>query len=160
MPANSRKTIRVNDVLPNADFSTEVSSNKPIVTERAMYWDLGQGEACHDSIGLSSAHTTFYFPDGQTSAGWEPFTLVGNPNDDPDTVDVTYLNQDGKGTETETREIPARSRATFNMVDKLPDGRASIMVTSKTVGKKIMVERSMYMHSRGGGTCTIGGYGD
>ena len=35
-----------------------------------------------------------------------------------------------------------------------------IMVTSKTSGKKIMVERSMYWNSRGAGTDTIGGYGD
>jgi hypothetical protein len=34
------------------------------------------------------------------------------------------------------------------------------MVTSKTSGKKIMVERSMYWNSRGAGTDTIGGYGD
>ena len=35
---------------------------------------------------------------------------------------------------------------------------ASIMVTSKTAGKKIMVERSMYWNNRGAGTDTIGGY--
>jgi hypothetical protein len=34
------------------------------------------------------------------------------------------------------------------------------MVTSKTSGKKIMVERSMYWNNRGAGTDTIGGYGD
>ena len=31
------------------------------------------------------------------------------------------------------------------------------MVTSKTYGKKIMVERSMYWNNRGAGTDTIGG---
>jgi hypothetical protein len=40
------------------------------------------------------------------------------------------------------------------------NGRASIMVKSKTPGKKIMVERSMYWNNRGAGTDTIGGYGD
>ncbi len=160
MPANSRQTIRVNYVLPNADFSTQVASNKPIVAERAMYWDLGQGEACHDSIGLANAHTTYYFPDGQSSNGWETFTLVGNPNDTPVNVEVTYMKQNGQGTETVSQDIAAKSRATFNMVDKLKDGRASIMVTCKTKGKKVTAERSMYWNNRGAGTCTIGGFSD
>jgi hypothetical protein len=49
---------------------------------------------------------------------------------------------------------------TFNMADKVPSGRASIMVTSKTAGKKIMVERAMYWNNKGAGTDTIGGYSD
>jgi hypothetical protein len=36
----------------------------------------------------------------------------------------------------------------------------SIMVTPKTAGKKIMVERAMYWENRGAGTDTIGGYSD
>ena len=46
------------------------------------------------------------------------------------------------------------------MADKLPNGRAAIMVTCKTSGKKVMVERAMYWNSRGAGTGTIGGYSD
>lgn len=39
MPASSRKTIRVNDVLPNTDFSTMARGSEPIIAERAMYWN-------------------------------------------------------------------------------------------------------------------------
>jgi len=38
--------------------------------------------------------------------------------------------------------------------------RAAALIESKTPGKKIMVERSMYWNNRGAGTCTIGGYSD
>lgn len=50
MPPNCRKTIRVNDIKPsngypvdvsNTDLSTQVSSNRPIVAERSMYWGAG-----------------------------------------------------------------------------------------------------------------------
>ncbi len=34
--------------------------------------------------------------------------------------------------------------------DKIPSGRASIKVTPKTSGKKIMVERDMDWNNRGG----------
>ena len=66
----------------------------------------------------------------------------------------------GEGNKTLTDSIPANSRKSYSMADKLPNGRASIMVRSKTSGKKIMCERAMYWNSRGAGTDTVGGYGD
>jgi len=160
MPPNSRKTIRVNDVLPNVDFSTKVHGNQPIIAERAMYWNNGTGEACHDSIGMASAHKTFYLPDGQTSEGRETWTLVQNPNSSLVEVEISYLTPDGAGNVVFTDTIPANSRRTYNMADKGIGGRAAVMVKSLTSGKKIMVERAMYWNSRGAGTDTIGGFSD
>jgi len=49
MDPNSRNTIRVNDVLPNTDFSTKVHGTKPVIADRAMYWNSrGAGT---DTIG-------------------------------------------------------------------------------------------------------------
>jgi hypothetical protein len=84
---------------------------------------------------------------------------VQNPNASAVTVEVSYLKAGG-GAVILTSSIPANSRMTFNMADKVPSGRASVMVTSKTAGKKIMVERAMYWNNRGAGTDTIGGYSD
>jgi hypothetical protein len=159
LPANSRKTIRVNDVLPNTDFSTKVTGSKPIIAERAMYWNNGTGEACHDSIGMATAHKSFYLPDGQSSNGRETWTLVQNPNDNAVKVTFTYMTATGKGNVTRTETVAANSRKTFNMAQHSGiNGRAAIMVTSQTAGKNIMVERAMYWNSRGAGTDTIGGY--
>ncbi|MHB8896151.1 MAG: IPT/TIG domain-containing protein [Candidatus Geothermincolia bacterium] len=160
MPANSRKTIRTNDVLNGLDFSTQVHGTNPIIAERAMYWNNGSGEACHDSIGMDLPHSTFYLPDGQSSSGWETWTLVQNPNAVPVSVQVFYLTETGTGNASFTDTIPASSRKSFSMTDKLPQGRASVLVTSKTAGRKIMVERAMYWNDRGAGTDTIGGYAD
>ena len=162
MPANSRKTIRVNDYLPNTDLSTHVHGNQPIIAERAMYWgaDKPLGEACHDSVGMAQPHTSFYLPDGQTSDGRETWTLVQNPNDTEVTVDISYLGPAGQGNVTFTEKVPMNSRRTFNMADRGINGRAAVTVTCKTEGKKIMVERAMYWNSRGAGTDTIGGYSD
>jgi hypothetical protein len=138
MASSSRKTVRVNDAIKDTDFSIQVQSDRPVVAERAMYWgaDTPLGEACHTSSGVCSAHETFYLPDGSTQEGVETFTLVENPNDAPS------------------------SRKTYSMADRLPDGRASIKVTSKTKGAGIVVERSMYWNNRGAGTDTIGAYVD
>jgi len=158
MSPNSRKTINVNSVLPGKDFSTKVHGSAPIIAERAMYWDSGSGEACHDSIGMSRAHACFYLPDGQTSDGKETWTLVQNPNSSAINIQISYLTQTGEGNVTFTDSIPANSRKTYNMAASGFSGRASVLVRSLTTDKKIMVERAMYWNSRGAGTDTIGGY--
>lgn len=158
MAPQTRQTVNMNDLIPNTDFSTLVTSDKPIVAERAMYWGAGSalGEACHDSIGLDEPHATFYMPDGQTSNGRETYTLVANPNDTDVEIMVSYLFSDGTGAQYFLATIPANSRATFNMADKMVSGRAAIAVTCLTQGKKILAERSMYWNNRGAGTDTVG----
>ncbi|MBU1669959.1 MAG: right-handed parallel beta-helix repeat-containing protein [Actinobacteria bacterium] len=160
MSANSRKTVRLNDQLPpNTDVSTSVHGSQPIIAERAMYWNNGTGEACHDSIGMDSPHACFYLPDGQTDEGRETWTLVQNPNDTDVQVTITYMTPQGTGNVEKTETVPANSRRTFNMAEHSGlSGRASIMVESAS--SPIMVERAMYWNSRGAGTDTIGGYAD
>lgn len=162
IPPLSRKTICVNDFIPPVDFSTEVTSNRKIIAERAMYWHGGgkTGEACHDSIGLSSAHRIFYLPDGDTIGDRETYTLVQNPNATDVVVEVSYLTPTGKGNVKFQEVIPARSRRTFVMAEKIPEGRAAIVVKSLSAGKNIIVERAMYWNNRGVGTNTVGAYRD
>jgi streptogramin lyase len=159
IPAQSRKTVRVNDYLPDRDFSTRVTADLPIIAERAMYWNSGEFEVCHDSIGMSSPHDAFYLPDGQTSEGRETWTLVQNPNTDPVDVEISYLTPDGTGNVTLIETVGAQSRKTFNMLDHSGiNGRAAIMVRCVTPRYTIMVERAMYWNSRGVGTETIGAF--
>jgi hypothetical protein len=163
LAAQSRKTIRVNDVsgMQNQDFSTKVVGSQPIIAERAMYWGAGStlGEACHASIGLDAPHGTFYLPDGETQNGYETWTCVQNPNSSAVTIQVQYLSPQGGTTNMRsfTDTIPANSRRTYDMRQYV-SGKAAIVVTCQTSGKKIMVERSMYWNSRGAGTNTIGGF--
>ena len=162
MPPESRRTIRVNDVLPDKDFSIHVHGDRPIAAERSMYWGEGTplGQACHGTIGMTDMHDLFYFPDGQTSDGRETFTLVQNPNPEPVQVKVTYFSSGGKVDATFTEWVPALSRKTYNLSDMIEEGRASIRVACISEGKKIMAERAMYWNGRGAGTCTIGGFED
>ena len=162
MNPSIRKTVRVNDELPNTDLSIHVHADQPIIAERAMYWGAGTslGEACHDSIGMEAPRTSFYLPDGETSNGRETWTLVQNPNNEPVNIRVSYLVPDGKTNVVFTDTLKGNSRKTYNMADQGIKGRAAVLVTSLTPDKKIMVERAMYWNSRGAGTDTIGGYSD
>lgn len=162
MPANSRVSILVNELLTNTDFSTQVHGSAPIIAERSMYWGerTPLGEASHASVGLEGPHMTFLLPDGQTSNGYETYTCVQNPNPGAVRVEVSYLPQGGGKTITFTDEIPKGSRKTYNMADKVPSGRASVIVKSLDGARPIMVERSMYWNGRGAGTNTVGVYSD
>jgi Family of unknown function (DUF5719) len=173
MPPNSRKTIRVNDALPGRDVSTRVHGSQPIIAERAMYWggDTMFGEACHDSIGMDAMHTTFYLPDGDTTVlsdangtGWvETWTCVQNPNPVSVKVRVDYYGQNAADSRNFSVNIPANSRATFNMADHVVNARAAIKVTCLTAGRKVMAERAMYLSVEGNriaGAESIGAYSD
>lgn len=159
MPAKSRKTIRVNDVLPDRDFSTMVEGTAAIIAERAMYWDAGTGEEGHDSIGMPDPHRCFYLPDGEVGSGVETWTLVQNPGLKEVTIEVTYMTPDGKGNKTFTDKVPGGSRKSYNMADAGISGRAGVLVKCTTSGY-IICERSMYFDDRSGGTDTIGGYSE
>lgn len=130
--------------------------------ERAMYWDSGTGEAGHDSIGMDAAHSTFYLPDGSTSAssGTETWTLVQNPNTEDVRVRISYFMKGGGAPVTFEDTVSGNSRKTYSMAYKLSEQSASIVVECLSAGKKIMCERAMYWNSRGAGTDTIGGYSD
>jgi hypothetical protein len=137
-----------------------VNGTLPIIAERAMYWDNGTGEACHDSIGMDAPHKIFYLPDGNSIVGWETWTLVQNPNDTDVEVQISYLTASGLGDVVFNKTIRAETRMSFNMGDKMMNQHAAVMVKCITPGKRIMVERAIYWNSRGAGTDTIGGYSD
>lgn len=169
IPPNSRKTVRVNDVLPDADFATYVHGSIPVVAERAMYRDSPNQDpsdfACHDSIGVAEPHTTFYLPDGMGETGmpWnfgDTYVLIGNPNPSEVTVEISYLTHDGLGNSTSTVNVPAYSRRTYSMSDSGIEGPRAIIVTSLTTGCKIIVEKSTYWGPPASGTCTIGCFED
>ncbi|MBU1671406.1 MAG: IPT/TIG domain-containing protein [Actinobacteria bacterium] len=160
MAPGTRTTIRANDYLAGHDLSTLVTGTQPIIAERAMYWDAGLGEACHDSIGMDAAHKTFYLPDGETINGRETWTLVQNPGVAAVNITVTYFPEGGGTPVTFTDSVDANSRKTYNMADSGVFGRAAVQVTCDTAGGNIMCERAMYWNNRGAGTDTIGGFSD
>jgi len=85
---------------------------------------------------------------------------VQNPNDTDVKITVTYLPDGGGTTVSLPDTVPANSRKTYFMADSVPDGKASIVVRSDSIGRKIMVERAMYWNNRGAGADTIGGFSD
>jgi YVTN family beta-propeller protein len=144
VPPRSRRPVNVADVLPN-DFSvsTKVSSDQPIVAERAVYWNnRDEGQA---SIGSTGVSKTWYLAEGSTGPGFETWILVQNPGVEPATISLTYMTPDVSANGPRVT-IPPNSRMTFNVGDTVSfTDSVSTMVTSDM---PVIAERAVYGNQR------------
>jgi hypothetical protein len=152
LPAKSRKTFNVADSLPdNWQVSTTVTSDQPVIAERAMYWD-GRN-AGHDAVGVSAPSSSWYLAEGCTAGGFETFVLLQNPGPTAANVQITYMNADGPVAGPEIL-LAANSRDTFSAGDTVNnDWNVSTMVTAD---QPIIAERAVYWNGRKGGHCETG----
>jgi len=150
--AHSRKTVRVNDVIPADDVSVTVAADKPVAAERSMYWDGRRGG--HDSIGTDSPSKQWFLAEGSTKWGFSTYVLVQNPAAADATVKMTFLTEAGpvKGP---TLAVKAGSRRTVDA--RTIVGNADFS-TSVEADRGVVCERSMYWNNGTGkaGHDTIG----
>ena len=129
MPAGRRETLFLNDLrfepgnvaaLANASFSIRVSSDQPVLAERAVYWSSSgitfiEG---HNSPGVTAEATKWAFAEGIEGVvqpggpAHDSYFLISNANATPLEVRATFVREDGHGVVV-TRTIPAQSRGTI-----------------------------------------------
>jgi uncharacterized repeat protein (TIGR01451 family) len=99
--------------------------------------------------------TTWYFAEGSTQEGFDEYILLTNLNDRTNTVDVTYITQDG-GEQTFRHYVPPQSRRTIVVKAEMPDEAGIAVIVNGSQG--LVCERSMYFNYRGitGGHDVIG----
>src|SRR5450830_246430 len=144
IPSSSRKTVYVVDTVNGVwAVSTIVTSDNPVIAERAMY---GNNRTwAHDSIGVVSPKKTWYLAEGSTAGGMETWVLVQNPGSSEAKVNLTYMTPDG-AVQGPAITVPANSRSTIFAPDTVPNTwEVSTMVTSD---KEVIVERAMYGNNR------------
>jgi hypothetical protein len=165
---NARLTVSVADEDPrlaHTSFSTTVSSDVPVVSERAMYWpgDWRTWHGAHNSFGLTSVGTRWGLAEGKVGRGrnFATFILLSNGNTMPAEVTVMFLRTAGAPV-VKSYVVPPLSR--FNvwvngMVPELRDEEFGAVV-EVTNGVPIAVERAMYWDAVGqvwaGGTNAAG----
>ncbi len=150
VPPKSRKTLRVNDVLPDSNVSVKIEADREIFCERSMYWNqMSEGTG---SPGIQAPSYSWFFAEGCTAHGFETFILIQNPGNLPATVEITYLTPTGS-VRKPTFRLPSLSRHTINVFDDVPFSDVSVSVRAD---RRIVVERSMYWDSRRGGHCSSG----
>jgi len=156
VPPGSRVTLSVDAMedFSGCSFSAEVASDKPVVVERAMYFEsLGRrgGHVARGSTGLSRS---WYFAEGYTSGSFDTWVLVGNPHDQAVQVSFNFYVPGGGRSRVEA-EIAPHSRYTLHVDDHLPDSEMAVFVESEL---PVVAERAMYFDyfGKAGGTCALG----
>ena len=138
VPARSRRTYDLGKYVTSWDVSTAVTSDRPVVCERAVY---GGGRTfAHDSIGATAPSATWYLSEGCTEGGFEIWVLVQNPGDEPASVAIDFQTSEGPvGGPRET--VPARSRRTYDLGKYVTSWDVSTAVTSD---RPVVCERAVY----------------
>ncbi|MDI6832173.1 MAG: FlgD immunoglobulin-like domain containing protein, partial [Actinomycetota bacterium] len=150
VPGRSRYTVPVHDFLPGAQVSALATSSRPVICERAMYWN-GRSDG-HATIGTPTPEYSWYFPEGYTAGGYEEWLLIQNPWDTKAVVSVEFMLPGGSSQSIQL-EVAARSRFSLNVGGIIGETEVSLRVSSDL---PVVSERAMYWRERYGGHCSIG----
>jgi hypothetical protein len=149
----SRRTVYVDQEgaeLAATDVSAKVTSDQPILVERAMYFSTPTQPfaAGHEGAAVSAPATSWFLAEGATGSFFDLFLLLANPDTTDAQVQVTYLLAAGAPI-VKTYPVAAQSRLTIN-VDfedtRLLDTPVSMVVESKN-SVAVIAERAMWWPS-------------
>ncbi|MHB8894690.1 MAG: DUF5719 family protein [Candidatus Geothermincolia bacterium] len=146
--ALTRQTIDVNaGAGENKDMSIAVTSTRPVVSERVMYFKYPQAisgsrpSGVHNSTGAAAAQTSWYFAEGATYSNFAEYLCLMNPRGVDTTATITYMMGTGS-VETVTKALKANSRTTVNVTEDVgPNQDVSALVSCPD---PIVAERPMY----------------
>ena len=157
VPANERRTIIVESedpLLANANVSTTVVSDLPVVAERAMYWAGGftTWYEAHNAFGITDTGTKWGLAKGRvgTTFNYQTFILLANPAATPATVQITYTRTTGT-TVVKVYTVAPTSRRNVWVNVEVPElaNETFGAVIEVTNGVEIAVERALYWDSAG-----------
>jgi hypothetical protein len=146
VPPFSRRTFDINAVpgLASASMSTIVSSDVPVVAERAMYLNtserLWEGGAV--GRGATALSQTWSFAEGSTGF-FNTYLCLGNPNNGTANATVTYKLASGQ-TLTKTYMVPGRSRLTIGVNGEHPQLASTDVGMAISSNRPIVAERAMW----------------
>ncbi len=100
--------------------------------------------------GVAGVGNEWYLAEGATSAPFETWVLVQNPNAAPVNIDMDLITGEGV-VQGPQESIPANSRKSYNLLSYVDTFDVSTKVAAD--GDGVIVERSMYWNDRDGGHC-------
>lgn len=133
--ANSRATLPINSVVSGGGMAVVVTSNQPIVTERAEYIGMpDKATAGSVVLGRNGAATQWTFPGGDTTPGKHEVLDLYNPS--AVTVPITatfYGSGGGKSVHTYSLAPTERLIIPVNTLG-LPDTHGAVLTSGNTEG--------------------------
>jgi uncharacterized repeat protein (TIGR01451 family) len=161
VPARGRLTVNIgieSDArLHAASVATLITSDRPIVAERSVYWPTAEstpawGES-HTSHGAPAAAPRWALAEGRTGGplNFHTYVLLANPGSQPVETTVQFLAA-GAPPVVRAYTVPAMSRFTVDVSAAAPEllDQSFITLIETTGDAPIVVERSMYWHGPAG----------
>jgi hypothetical protein len=150
----SRRTIWVDQEGPElsaTDLSAKITSDQPILVERAMYFSTPTQAfaAGHEGAAVTAPATNWFLAEGATGSFFDLFVLVANAESTDAQIKVSYLLPNGAAPVVKNYTVAANSRLTINVDGedpKLVDTPVSTIVES-TNAVPVIVERAMWWPS-------------
>lgn len=143
VPPLSRRAIKVDEQVPNADLSTSVRSTNgvPVAAERVQQFDFDRGSGVNVSPGAAPSRN-WYFAEGSTAWGFNTYLALQNPSDSEAFAQVTFTREGGKSGRVHYKLLP-NSRVNVD-VAALPDMSQTDFTTTVRSTRPITAERAMY----------------
>jgi len=161
VPAHSRRTIKVNDVVgPNQEVSIHVYSldGNPVLVERPMYFSYGPGwTGGHVVVGATRPATSLSLAEGYVSQNFDEFVTLtsawigaGLPPAGLAPVAWLYFHLADGEVIRAAISVPLGRRATLRVKDVLPPNTSSsITIASSDPNVGLVAERPMYFNKDG-----------
>jgi len=115
---NSRGTVSVDSIpgLGSTDTGAVITSDRPIVVERALYCSRDSRRGGDTSPGVSSLSKDWYFAEGYTGGTFDEYILLLNPGDLPTTANMVF-HTEGAGDVGYACGLPPRTRIAVHADD-------------------------------------------
>jgi IPT/TIG domain/Family of unknown function (DUF5719) len=159
IPAGTRQSIMLDGLpgLANTDVSTTVSADKPVVAERAVYFDYFGKKDGHDCTGATRPECDWYLAEGYTGGDFDTYVLVQNPGETDKQVTLHFQLPPGSSADPYTFTLNAGTRKSI-MLDGLPGLSNTDVSTWVDADGPVVAERAEYFTYEGksGGHCSIG----
>jgi hypothetical protein len=141
LPPLGRRSVYVNALFRTSGFATQVTADQPIVVERAMYFDGGQGG--HDTLGTAEPGKNWYFAAGASRSGFDTWLLLENPGNTPANVRVSFMTDGGQVVPQPVFVLP-HARNSLYTDPLVPNGVYGMRIESD---QPIVAERAVYFDS-------------
>jgi hypothetical protein len=142
--------------LANTAVSTTVTSDLPIIVERAMWWpgEPATWTEASNSAGATATGTRFVVAEGEVGGanGTETYILIANTGSQQASVLVTIVMEDGT-TLQRSYTLAPNSRFNVSVMDEFPGtvGRrfGTIVESNGASPQPVVVEGAIYWNSNG-----------
>ncbi len=145
----SRTSLRLNDLVPNAQFGLKVVASQPVVAERSVFL---AGGAAHLVTGVPQLSRSWSFAEGTTTDGVTTTLYLLNPWPQQVAVSLQVMSEDGTSL-SRRYAVPAQSRFILTLNDVVPALPFAMQVQAE---RPVAAERVISFDGGAGATATAG----